>query len=143
MDYEHHAHSYIVDFDDENVKALFTDEEWKELTEDRIGVPSVPSDIVKEMARYGKKTVEELRITVMTTYLKDKERYDICKHFNQEWVQMTMRTLCNLYENVDSPLIRSQYEDWYTIALFGTCIDFCMRDIQLGTDIKRTDAPSR
>ncbi|CAB5389374.1 unnamed protein product [Rhizophagus irregularis] len=99
MDYEHHAHSYIVDFDDENVKALFTDEEWKELTEDRIGVPSVPSDIVKEMARYGKKTVEELRITVMTTYLKDKERYDICKHFNQEWVQMTMRTLCNLYEN--------------------------------------------
>ncbi|PKC00870.1 hypothetical protein RhiirA5_365382, partial [Rhizophagus irregularis] len=142
MDYEHHAHSYIVDFDDENVKALFTDEEWKELTEDRIGVPSVPSDIVKEMARYGKKTVEELRITVMTTYLKDKERYDICKHFNQEWVQMTMRTLCNLYENVDSPLIRSQYEDWYTIALFGTCIDFCMRDIQLGTDIKRTDAPS-
>lgn len=35
MDYEHHAHSYIVNFDDENIKALFTDEEWKELTEDR------------------------------------------------------------------------------------------------------------
>ncbi|CAJ0880039.1 7781_t:CDS:2 [Entrophospora sp. SA101] len=34
MDYEHHTHLYIVDFDDENIKALFTDSEWKELTKD-------------------------------------------------------------------------------------------------------------
>jgi hypothetical protein len=29
--------------------------EWKELTEDRIGVSSVPRDIAKEMVKYGKK----------------------------------------------------------------------------------------
>lgn len=28
-----------MNYDDENVKLLFTDVEWKELTEDRIGVP--------------------------------------------------------------------------------------------------------
>ncbi|PKY46649.1 hypothetical protein RhiirA4_543459 [Rhizophagus irregularis] len=33
------CHSCIVNYDDENVKLLFTDVEWKELTEDRIGVP--------------------------------------------------------------------------------------------------------
>ncbi|EXX68108.1 hypothetical protein RirG_108020 [Rhizophagus irregularis DAOM 197198w] len=33
------CHSCIVNHDDENVKLLFTDVEWKELTEDRIGVP--------------------------------------------------------------------------------------------------------
>ncbi|CAI2191189.1 5609_t:CDS:10 [Funneliformis geosporum] len=124
MDYEHHAHSYIVDFDDEDIKALFDEEEWKELTKDKIGVPSIPCDIAKELAKYGKK----------------REEYDVNKHHGQEWIQMAMRTLCNLYGNVDAPLIRSQYEDWFTVALFGTCIDFCIRE--LGTDIKRADAPS-
>ncbi|RHZ58793.1 hypothetical protein Glove_368g40 [Diversispora epigaea] len=142
MDYEHHAHSYIVGFDDEDVKMLFTDEEWNELTKDRIGVPSFPRDIAEELAKYGSKTLKELRIKVMKSFLKEEEEYDVHKHYNQEWIQMTMRTLCNLFENVDTPLVRTQYEDWFTVALFGTCIDFCIRDAQLGTDIKRTDAPS-
>ncbi|CAI2192803.1 19295_t:CDS:10, partial [Funneliformis geosporum] len=142
MDYEHHAHSYIVDFDDEDIKALFDEEEWKELTKDRIGVPPVPHDIAKELTKYGKKTLKELRAVVLTPYLKENEEYDVNKHYELEWIQMALRTLCNLYENVDAPLIRKQYEDWFTVALFGACIDFCIRDIQLGTDIKRTDAPS-
>ncbi|CAG8682391.1 6863_t:CDS:2, partial [Ambispora gerdemannii] len=141
MDYEHHAHSYIVDFDDKDVKALFTDEEWNELTKDRIGVPSFPRDIAEELAKYGSKTLKELRAKVMKSYLKEEE-YDVHKHYNQEWIQMTMRTLCNLFENIDTPLVKTQYEDWFTVALFGTCIDFCIRDAQLGTDVKRTDAPS-
>ncbi|CAB4411086.1 unnamed protein product [Rhizophagus irregularis] len=109
-----HAHSYIVDYDDENVKSLFTDIEWEELTKDRIGVPDVPSEIVKEMAKYEKKTLKELRTIVMTSYLKDDETYDTSKHYDKEWIQTAMQALCNLYENMDSLLIRSQYEDWYT-----------------------------
>ncbi|CAG8722892.1 8006_t:CDS:2, partial [Cetraspora pellucida] len=136
MDYEHHAHSYIVDFDDEDVRVLFTDTEWNELTKDRIGVPSVPRDIAEELAKYGSKTLKELRTKVMKSYLKDEEEYDVQKHYNREWIQMTMRTLCNLFENIDTPLVRTQYEDWFTVAFFGTCIDFCVRDAQLGTDIK-------
>ncbi|RIB09663.1 hypothetical protein C2G38_2107982, partial [Gigaspora rosea] len=104
MDYEHHAHSYIVDFDDEDVRVLFTDTEWNELTKDRIGVPSVPRDIAEELAKYGSKTLKELRTKVMKSYLKDEEEYDVQKHYNQEWIQMTMRTLCNLFENIDTPL---------------------------------------
>ncbi|CAG8504367.1 10506_t:CDS:2, partial [Scutellospora calospora] len=113
MDYEHHAHSYIVDFDNENIKALFIDSEWKELTKDRIGVPIILHDIIKELAKYKK-----------------------------EWIQLAIRTLVNLYENMNSSLIRTQYEHWFTVALLGTCIDFCLRDIRLGTDIKRIDASS-
>ncbi|CAG8818998.1 2114_t:CDS:2, partial [Cetraspora pellucida] len=72
-----------------------------------------------------------------------EEKYDIRKHYDKEWIQMSMRTLCNLYENTDSPMIRCQCEDWYTVAIFGSCIDFCVRDTQLGTAfVKRTDAPS-
>jgi hypothetical protein len=132
-----HAHSYIIDYDDENVKALFTKAEWNELTEDRIGIPAVPREIAKELVKYGKKTLSELRNSVMTSYLQDGTIYNINTHYNQEWIQMAVRTLVNLYENIDSPLIRNHYEDWFTVAFFGTCIDLCMRDIQLGTDIKR------
>ncbi|CAG8791185.1 23578_t:CDS:2, partial [Cetraspora pellucida] len=142
MDYEHNAHSYIVDFDDKDVRVLFTDTEWNELTKDRIGVPSVSRDIAEELAKYGSKTLKELRTKVMKSYLKDDEEYDVQKHYDQEWIQMTMRTLCNLFENIDTPLVRTQYEDWFTVALFETCIDFCIRDARLGTDVKRTDAPS-
>ena len=107
------------------------------INKDRIGVPPVPHDIAKELTKYGKKTLKELRAVVLTPYLKEKEEYDVNKHYELEWIQMALRTLCNLYENVDAPLIRKQYEDWFTVALFGACIDFCIRDIQLGTDIKR------
>ncbi|CAI2190887.1 20376_t:CDS:2 [Funneliformis geosporum] len=143
MEHEHHAHSYIINYDDEDVKALFTKTEWDELTEDRIRIPAVPREIGEELVRYGKqKTLSELRNSVLTSYLQDGTIYDINKHYDKEWIQMAVRTLVNLYENIDAPLIRNQYENWFTVAFFGTCIDLCMRDIQLCTDIKRTDAPS-
>ncbi|KAF0399780.1 c2h2-type zinc finger transcription factor [Gigaspora margarita] len=142
MDYEHHAHSYIIDYDDTEVRALFTETEWKELTDDRLGVPSIPVDIAKELSTYKKKTLEELRKVSMTSYLQDNVKYNIHQHYDNEWIQLAVRNLVNLYENTDCPLMRNQYEDWYTVALFGSCLDFCFRDMRLGTDIKRTDAPS-
>ncbi|CAG8448703.1 11723_t:CDS:10 [Funneliformis caledonium] len=111
----------LFDFakDMEHEQALFTEAEWNELTEDRIRFPAVPHEIAKELMRYRKTTLSELRNSVMTSYLQDGTIYNINKHYDQEWIQMA-----------------------FTAAFFGTCIDFCMRDIQLGTDIKRTDAPS-
>ncbi|CAG8635101.1 9257_t:CDS:10 [Funneliformis mosseae] len=142
MDYEHHAHSYIVDCDDTEIKALFTDTEWNELTNDRLGVPPIPADIAKELSKYGKKTLEEFREVSMTSYLQNNVKYNVHQHYDNEWIQMSVRNLVNLYENTDCPLLQNQYEDWYTVALFGSCIDLCLRDMRLGTDIKRTDAPS-
>ncbi|CAG8471470.1 24283_t:CDS:2, partial [Gigaspora rosea] len=55
---------------------------------------------------------------------------------------MSVRALVNLYENTDSPLVRNQFKNWFTVALIGPCIGMCMRTAQLGTDIKRTDALS-
>ncbi|CAG8658670.1 11305_t:CDS:2, partial [Racocetra persica] len=140
MDYEHHHHSYIIDYDDKEVKALFTEIEWQELTVDRLGVPPIPTDIAKKLSTYKKKTLKELREVSMTSYLRDNVKYNIHQHYDDEWIQLSIRNLVNLYENTDCPLMRNHYEDWYTVALFGSCIDFCFRDMWLGTDIKRTDA---
>lgn len=107
-----------------------------------MGLPTNPAHIVKELSKYAKKTLRELRQTVMTSYLQDDVEYDAQQHYDMEWIQTSVRTLTNLYENTDHPLARSHYDDWFTVALFGSCIDFCMRDMRLRTDIKRTDAPS-
>jgi len=111
--------------------------EWEELTVDRLGVPSIPQDIAKELARYGKKSLGELRKIVTTPYLQDGVTYDVQQHCDLEWIQLAVRALVNLYENTDSPLVRNQYEDWFTVALYGACIDTCMRNAQLGTDVNR------
>jgi hypothetical protein len=108
------------------------------LTDDRLGVPSIPADIAKELSKYGKKTLEEFREVSMTSYLRDNAKYNVHQHYDNEWIQMSVRNLVNLYENTDFPLARSHYEDWFTVALFGSCIDFCMRDMRLGTDVKRS-----
>jgi hypothetical protein len=44
----------VIPIDDEDIKALFTDVESKELTEDRTGIPSISRDIAKELTKYGR-----------------------------------------------------------------------------------------
>ncbi|KAF0530556.1 c2h2-type zinc finger transcription factor [Gigaspora margarita] len=128
--------NYVKDKDYED------ETEWDELTSDRLGIPSLPQEIAKELARYAKNSLKKLCKIVNTPYLQDGVDYDVQQHYNLEWIQMSIRALVNLYENVDLPLVRNQSEDWFTVFLFGTCIDMCMRNVQLGTDVKRTDAPS-
>ncbi|CAG8505091.1 9773_t:CDS:2 [Gigaspora rosea] len=85
MNYEHHAHSYI-------------------------GILLIPHEIAKELTKYKKKTLKELHAVVIEPYLKEKEEYNVNKHYEQEWIQIALQTLCNLYKNMDALLIRSQYE---------------------------------
>ena len=48
--------------------------------------------------------------------------------------------MCNLYENPSAPMCWEQYEDWFTVNLFGNCFDFLMRHPRMSMDIKKTDA---
>ena len=73
----------------------------------------------------------------MKTYLKNDENYDTNLHYDYEWVHLSVRSIINLWENKDSPLAHPQYENWYSVNLFGSCLDFCFRDFKLGTDVKR------
>ncbi|CAG8533772.1 5223_t:CDS:2 [Cetraspora pellucida] len=123
------------------VKALFSEEDWIELTKKPL-LPSVEYEVGKELAKYMKENLTELRQEIMCNFLKEGEVYDPKEHYLKEWIQLTLRHLCNLYENPSAPLCREQYEDWFTVNLFGICIDFLMRHPRMSTDTKRTDAPS-
>ncbi|CAB5373700.1 unnamed protein product [Rhizophagus irregularis] len=141
LDYESHAHSFIICDHDDKMKTLFSKEDWKELTK-KPSLPPVDYEIGKELAKYMKDDLAQLREEVMRSLLKVNEIYDPMEHYFKEWIQITMRHLCNLYENPSAPLCRDQYEDWFTVNLFGNCFDFLMRHPKMSTDIKRTDAPS-
>ncbi|CAG8603899.1 5675_t:CDS:2 [Cetraspora pellucida] len=136
-----HVHSYIICDHDEKVKALFSEDDWTELTKKPL-LPSVEYEVGKELAKYMKENLIELRQEVMCNFLKEGEVYDPKEHYIKEWIQLTLRHLCNLYENLSFPLCREQYEDWFTVNLFGICFDFLMRHPRMSTDIKRTDALS-
>ncbi|CAG8744646.1 12546_t:CDS:2, partial [Funneliformis caledonium] len=100
-----HAHSFIICDHDDKIKALFSKEDRKELTK-KPSLPSVDYEIGKELAKYMKEDLVELRQEVMCNFLKDKEFYDPKKHYLKEWIQVTLRHLCNLYENPSAPLCR-------------------------------------
>ncbi|CAI2183648.1 201_t:CDS:2 [Funneliformis geosporum] len=136
-----HAHSFIICDHDDKIKTLFSKEDWKELTK-KPSLPYVDYKIGKELVKYMKEDLAQLRQEVMRNFLKEDEVYDPKEHYFKEWIQIALRHLCNLYENPSAPLCREQYEDWFTVNLFGNCFDFLMRHPKMSTDIKRTDAPS-
>ncbi|PKY60594.1 hypothetical protein RhiirA4_484473 [Rhizophagus irregularis] len=113
LDYESHAHSFIICDHDDKMKTLFSKEDWKELTK-KPSLPPVDYEIGKELAKYVKDDLAQLREEVMRSFLKVNEVYDPMEHYFKEWIQITMRHLCNLYENPSAPLCRDQYEDWFT-----------------------------
>nr|CAG8453938.1 5251_t:CDS:2 [Entrophospora candida] len=72
---------------------LFNDDEWRELTNDRIGIPTIPDEIAKELSKYAKNSLKELHDIVMNSYLECGINYDVKKHYDLEWIQITIRTL--------------------------------------------------
>nr|CAG8433695.1 5502_t:CDS:10 [Entrophospora candida] len=104
------------DYNDSDVKALFNDDEWRE-----IGIPTIPDEIAKELSKYAKNSLKELHDIVMNSYLECGINYDVKKHYDLEWIQITIRTLVNLYENINSPLIKDQYEILF-VVLYRTDI---------------------
>ncbi|CAG8788380.1 7739_t:CDS:2, partial [Dentiscutata erythropus] len=129
--------------DDQEVRSLFSMDEWAEITkEDQLEDFQVPDELANFMNSYNKSTLQDIRSDIMRSYLKEGEVYDPSLHYDKEWLHGSIRTIVNLWENRDAPLARMQYEDWYFGNILGQCLDFCFRDSTLGTDIKRTDAPS-
>ncbi|CAG8600688.1 9538_t:CDS:2 [Paraglomus occultum] len=137
-----HTHSFIICDHDDKTKALFSKEDWKELTK-KPPLPSVDYEIGKELAKYMKESLTELRQEVMCNFLKENEIYDPKKHYLKEWIQVTLRLLCNLYENPSAPLCQEQYKDWFSVNLFGNCFDFLMRHPGMSTDTPSTASANR
>ncbi|CAG8631804.1 7675_t:CDS:10, partial [Funneliformis caledonium] len=99
-DCKHLAYSFIIDCDDQKIKELFNDEEWMELTKDHLGISRF--HIASEIAKYGNKTLKQLREVVMKSYLPSNVSYDNYQHSDLEWIQIAIRIIVHLYENDDS-----------------------------------------
>ncbi|CAJ0627258.1 7873_t:CDS:2 [Entrophospora sp. SA101] len=106
--------------DDENVKKLFTKQEWDELTQENLEAFEIPDDILEHLKFYNQDTMEGVRSKLMKPYLKNDENYDTNSNYDYEWIHLSIRSVINLWENKDSPLSRTQYENWYSVNLFGS-----------------------
>ncbi|CAJ0910269.1 11035_t:CDS:1, partial [Entrophospora sp. SA101] len=108
--------------------------EWDELTQENLEAFEIPDDILEHLKFYNQDTMEGVRSKLMKPYLKNDENYDTNSNYDYEWIHLSIRSVINLWENKDSPLSRTQYENWYSVNLFGSRLDFCFRDYKLGTD---------
>ncbi|CAI2193323.1 9881_t:CDS:2, partial [Funneliformis geosporum] len=98
-DYEHLAHSFIINLDDETYNSIFTEEELNEIrTYNSKELPEVPDYLLEYLLKYEKDSLEELREVLTEKESWEGRNYDKSNHFNFEWIKRSMHNLKNKRE---------------------------------------------
>ncbi|RGB21936.1 hypothetical protein C1646_776959 [Rhizophagus diaphanus] len=126
-EYEHLAHSFIIDPDDETYNSIFTEEELDEIrTYNSKELPKVPDDLLEYLLKYDEDSLEELREVLTEKESWEGRNYDKSIHFNFEWIKRSMHNLINEYENGN--LKSGRHENWYLVH-FWNLIDNSLSDL--------------
>ncbi|RIA81831.1 hypothetical protein C1645_789518 [Glomus cerebriforme] len=125
--YEHLAHSFIIDPDDETYNSIFTEEELDEIrTYNRKEFPEISDDLLEYLLKYEKDSLEELREVLAEKEPWEGKNYDKSIHFDFEWVKRSMHNLINEYDNDN--LKSGRHENWYLVH-FWSLIDNSLSDL--------------
>ncbi|CAG8606884.1 9285_t:CDS:2, partial [Diversispora eburnea] len=117
LEYEQSAHSFIVDTSDDDIKNLFTEEEWEEITNaNKKAVPSIDKNLVEHLLKYKKKTISEMRAHVMNPWLTTT--YNPEQHFNYQYVHLVFTYLLDEYESPKNRLMQPHTEGWYATNIW-------------------------
>ncbi|RUP48266.1 hypothetical protein BC936DRAFT_144775 [Jimgerdemannia flammicorona] len=125
------VHSFIIDLKDQQICALFTDEEREELE-----CTNSMDDIVLD--NDTEKCIEVLSRPVLVKFvtrlanLRDDEIDMIC---------YAVQNLVHLYERQPNPLCMNHLEAWYNLNIWGPTIDKVFGDIR-GIDVARGESCS-
>ncbi|CAG8650922.1 3215_t:CDS:10, partial [Ambispora leptoticha] len=124
-------HSWIVDLDDQEIEALFTVTELKEIRREVRRLPKVDETFVESLMRFANvKTTSELRhILETTSYRNMDEPYDREKHYDAEWVDIVMRKYLTNYEDPNGILHKSHLESWHDINVWSLIIDHGLQNL--------------
>ncbi|CAG8643711.1 149_t:CDS:2, partial [Scutellospora calospora] len=92
--YEDLTHSFIINCNDEEVRSLFSMNEWAELTkENQLEDFQMPDKLVNFMSNYNKSILKDIRSDIMRSYFKEGEIYDPSLHYDKEWLHGSIRTI--------------------------------------------------
>ncbi|CAG8554028.1 17291_t:CDS:10 [Cetraspora pellucida] len=136
------AHSFILDTDCQEIMDLF-DLEEKEIimNTNKKSFPSVQDDIKKNVMKYHKKNVSELRKIVMEPYLKDEEVYNPKLHYDLEWIHLVFNKFVIEWEQGVNALAEDNLEAWIVSHVWTFIIDMALKDIE-ETKIGKSDGGS-
>ncbi|CAG8484948.1 10822_t:CDS:2 [Funneliformis caledonium] len=125
--YEHLAHSFIIDPDDETYNSIFTEKELDEIRSyNSKEFPEVPDGLIEYLLKYDKDSLEELREVLAEKESWEGKYYDKSIHFDFEWIKRSMHNLINEYDNDN--LKSGRHENWYLVH-FWSLIDNSLSDL--------------
>ncbi|CAG8685041.1 14333_t:CDS:2, partial [Funneliformis caledonium] len=124
---ESSIHSWIIDLSDWEIKQLFTDDDWCEITEEVRGLPLVDERVAKTLSRFRNiRTTADLRKVLETTSCRNKnELFDREIHFDVEWIDLS-----NVLRRPDESLKLVHLEGWYDANVWSLIIDCAFSNIR-------------
>ncbi|CAG8610734.1 6670_t:CDS:2 [Funneliformis mosseae] len=137
---ESSIHSWIIDLSYWEIKQLFTDDDWCEITEE---VRELYERVAKTLSRFRNiRTTADLRKVLETTSCRNKnELFDREIHFDVEWIDHVMRRFLMYYEDPDESLKLFHLEGWYDANVWSLIIDCAFSNIR-GLQTVRKDSSS-
>ena len=114
------AHSFIIDPDDETYiqNNVFTSEELEEIRNMEIkDLPKMPTELLKYLGSFRKKTTEDLRIVLEARQNWEGRNFIRTKHFDFDWIKNSVHNLLLEYES--GTLQRKHLEQWYNIHVWS------------------------
>ncbi|CAG8591666.1 6887_t:CDS:2 [Ambispora gerdemannii] len=139
--FEHLAHSFIIDPDDETYikNNIFTSEELSEICDTEAkNLPEMSIELLKYISSFRMKTTKDLRVALDVRQDWEGENFDRINHFDFDWVKNTIYNL--LLEFESDTLQQKHLEAWHNVHIWSF-IDKCFNELK-GVDIARGESCS-
>ncbi|KAG9296779.1 hypothetical protein G9A89_002176 [Geosiphon pyriformis] len=139
LEFEHTAHSFIIDTDDEIIKQHFTELELEEI--DNASVPEVP-DLAQDIIEYLNKFINIDSAKKVRSIISEQDdrfniNYDSSIHHDLDYIRFALYALTREIEN--GGLVHPNLESWYNCHIWNTIVDQGFADIK-GTLVVRGES---
>ncbi|CAG8715188.1 7630_t:CDS:2, partial [Funneliformis mosseae] len=125
-------HSFIINDADADVKGLFSDVEWKEITGSEVKENlKIGLSLRDLMIKYTVKSIKELRKIIYEPFILDGSEYDKNLHHDLDFINYAYWSMLFLWDREENPFDSSKLEGWYEMNIWGHLIDLIFHDINI------------
>lgn len=104
-------HSFIINDAHADVKSLFSDVEWEEITTLEVNEnPKLERSLRELMIKYTVNSAKELRKIIYDSFLPDGNEYDKSLHHDLDFINHAYRSMLFLWDREENPFDSSKLE---------------------------------
>ncbi|CAG8762403.1 10456_t:CDS:2 [Cetraspora pellucida] len=134
-------HSFIINDAHADVKSLFSDVEWEEITVLEVKKnPNLERSLRELMIKYTVRSVKELRKIIYDPFISDGNEFDKSLHHDFDFINYAYRSMLFLWDREENPFDSSKLEGWYEMNIWSKLIDPTFYNINI--DLVRGEAMS-